>query len=35
VVVGVIDLDSPDLARFDSADQTGIEALAALLSTRV
>ena len=35
VVVGVIDLDSPDLARFDAEDQAGIEALATLLSTRV
>jgi GAF domain-containing protein len=34
-VVGVIDLDSPDLARFDAEDQAGIEALAALLATRV
>lgn len=34
-VVAVIDLDSPSPARFDDADQTGIEALAALLSTRI
>jgi len=34
-VVGVIDLDSPDLARFDADDQAGIEALAALLADRV
>tara|TARA_B100001057_G_scaffold482639_1_gene558336 strand:+ start:219 stop:701 length:483 start_codon:yes stop_codon:yes gene_type:complete len=35
VVIGVIDLDSPDLARFDADDQAGIEALAAMLSRRV
>jgi GAF domain-containing protein len=29
-VLGVIDLDSPTPARFDAADQTGIERLAAL-----
>jgi len=34
-VVGVIDLDSPDLGRFDADDQAGIEALAALLSDRM
>ncbi|WP_120076251.1 GAF domain-containing protein [Aurantiacibacter odishensis] len=34
-VIGVIDLDSPDLARFDAEDQAGIEALAAMLSDRV
>ena len=34
-VVAVIDLDSPSPARFDDADQTGIEALAALLSARI
>ena len=34
-VIAVIDLDSPDLARFDSDDRTGIEALAALLATRI
>ncbi|MEL1251799.1 GAF domain-containing protein [Aurantiacibacter gilvus] len=34
-VVGVIDLDSPDLARFDMEDQAGIEALAAMLAMRV
>lgn len=33
--IAVIDLDSPDLARFDSDDAAGIEALAALLSTRI
>jgi GAF domain-containing protein len=35
VVVAVIDLDSPQVARFDSGDQAGIEALAAMLSSRV
>jgi GAF domain-containing protein len=34
-VVAVIDLDSPDLARFDADDQAGIEALAALLASRI
>lgn len=29
-LVGVIDLDSPNLARFDAEDQAGIERLAAL-----
>lgn len=33
-VIAVIDLDSPDLARFDADDRAGIEALAALLATR-
>lgn len=28
VVIGVLDLDSPALARFDSEDQAGLEALA-------
>jgi L-methionine (R)-S-oxide reductase len=30
-VIGVLDLDSPDLARFDAEDQTGCEALAAIV----
>lgn len=34
-VVAVIDLDSPHKARFDIEDATGIEALAALLATRI
>lgn len=34
-VVAVIDLDSPDLARFDAEDAAGIEALAALLAHRI
>jgi len=34
-VKAVIDLDSPDLARFDDDDRQGIEALAALLATRI
>ena len=29
-VLGVLDLDSPNLARFDAGDQAGIEAIAAL-----
>jgi L-methionine (R)-S-oxide reductase len=34
-VVAVIDFDSPSIARFDSDDQAGIEALAQLLSSRI
>ncbi|QZH76166.1 MAG: GAF domain-containing protein [Erythrobacter sp.] len=34
-VIAVIDLDSPTLARFDAEDRTGIEALAALLASRI
>lgn len=34
-VIAVIDLDSPDLARFDEKDRAGIEALATLLSDRI
>ena len=34
-VVAVIDLDSPFPGRFDTDDQLGIEALAALVATRV
>ena len=34
-VSAVIDLDSPDLARFDADDRIGIETLAALLATRI
>jgi L-methionine (R)-S-oxide reductase len=34
-VIAVIDLDSPDLARFDAEDRIGIEALAALLAPRI
>lgn len=30
VVLGVLDLDSPDLARFDTEDQVGLERIAAL-----
>lgn len=30
VVIGVIDLDSPSVSRFDTADQAGIEAIAAI-----
>lgn len=30
-VLGVLDLDSPDLARFDAEDQTGCEMLAAVV----
>ena len=33
--VAVIDLDSPDLARFDEDDAAGIEALARLLAARI
>lgn len=34
-VVAVIDLDSPDLARFDAEDAAGVEALAGLLADRI
>ncbi|WP_338242054.1 GAF domain-containing protein [Aurantiacibacter hainanensis] len=34
-VVGVIDIDSPDLARFDADDREGIEALARILANRL
>lgn len=34
-VIAVLDLDSPDLARFDVADRTGMEALAAMLAPRI
>ena len=34
-VVAVIDLDSPLLARFDAEDATGIQSLAAMLSSRI
>jgi GAF domain-containing protein len=30
-ILGVLDLDSPDLARFDAEDQAGCEALAAIV----
>ncbi|HEX7711630.1 MAG TPA: GAF domain-containing protein [Sphingomonadaceae bacterium] len=33
--VAVIDLDSPELARFGAADAAGIEALAAVLADRI
>ena len=35
VVIAVIDLDSPELGRFDAEDARGIEALAALLALRI
>ena len=35
VVVAVIDLDSPSLARFDREDAAGIEALARVLTDRI
>lgn len=34
-VIAVIDLDSPLPSRFDTSDQQGIEALAALLANRI
>lgn len=34
-VIAVIDLDSPELARFDTDDRNGIEALAVMLATRI
>ncbi len=35
VLLGVLDLDSPLPARFDAADAAGVEALAAMLATRI
>jgi len=35
VLSGVIDLDSPIAARFDTADAAGVEALAGLLARRI
>jgi GAF domain-containing protein len=35
MVIAVIDLDSPEPARFERADAEGIEALAALLAERI
>ncbi|MBY0521314.1 MAG: GAF domain-containing protein [Sphingomonas sp.] len=35
VLLGVIDLDSPKVARFDAEDARGVEALAGLLATRL
>ncbi|HEU0066328.1 MAG TPA: GAF domain-containing protein [Sphingomonas sp.] len=35
MVVAVIDLDSPEPARFDAQDAAGVEALALLLATRI
>jgi GAF domain-containing protein len=34
-VIAVIDLDSPSPARFDAEDAAGVEALAAMLATRI
>jgi L-methionine (R)-S-oxide reductase len=34
MLVGVLDLDSPEAARFDAEDAAGCEALAALLASR-
>ena len=34
-VIAVIDLDSPDLARFDAEDAAGIEALAAAIAASI
>jgi L-methionine (R)-S-oxide reductase len=34
-LLGVIDLDSPNIARFGAADAAGCEAVAALLATRI
>ena len=35
VLIGVIDLDSPKVARFDADDARGVEALAAVLANRL
>ena len=34
-LIGVLDLDSPKVARFDSEDAAGLEALGALISARI
>lgn len=34
-VIGVLDLDSPRVARFDAEDATGLETLAALVAGRI
>jgi GAF domain-containing protein len=34
-VIAVIDLDSPSPARFDAEDAAGVEALAAMLASRI
>ena len=34
-VIALIDLDSPIVARFDADDQAGIEAVAAMLASRI
>jgi GAF domain-containing protein len=34
-VIAVIDLDSPDRARFDAEDQAGVERLARLIAERI
>ena len=34
-VIAVIDLDSPKVARFDAEDQAGLEALGAILASRI
>ena len=34
-VIAVIDLDSPELARFDAEDARGIEALAAVIAAAI
>ena len=34
-VIAVIDLDSPEKARFDKADAAGIEAIASMLAKRI
>ncbi len=34
-VIGVIDLDSPSLARFDDVDRQGVEAIARLIERRI
>lgn len=34
-LIAVIDLDSPDIGRFDEADAQGVEAIAALIAPRI
>jgi GAF domain-containing protein len=34
-LLAVLDLDSPHLARFDTEDQTGMEAICTLIAPRI
>jgi GAF domain-containing protein len=34
-LLGVLDLDSPDFDRFDSDDETGLQAIAAIMAPKI